>query len=267
MLDLALNNASPASRPRFSWRQIRTLTSANLRTRYRNTVAGMIWVVLNPLMTYLAQCYVFKAVLKIQFPNYMLFLLTGLIPWIFLSQSAVMGTTLLTTHARLLKSFPIHPVGLLISVLADNLINFLVTFFLLLVPVLALSENANPLHFLLFPIPLISLFLFTSGLVWFLATLQIFYYDTRFVLDFALLIAFYMSPIFYPADFVGGQYRWLVAYNPVSYVLAPFQELSRPMLSDDFAWLCVRSYLAAFVIFTLAAFFWRRRRNLAYLHL
>ncbi|MEK7357368.1 MAG: ABC transporter permease, partial [Bdellovibrionota bacterium] len=116
-------------------------------------------------------------------------------------------------------------------------------------------------------IPLVSLFIFTSGLIWFLATLQVFYYDTRFVLDFVLLVAFYMSPIFYPADFVGTEYKWIVDYNPVTYVLAPFQSLSRAELPPDFAWLCVRGYIAAAVMLGIATFFWNRRRNLAYLHL
>ncbi|MES2964651.1 MAG: ABC transporter permease [Bdellovibrionota bacterium] len=260
-------SSTVSTRPRLSWRQIRTLTAANLKARYRNTIAGVIWVVLSPLMIYAAQSFVFKAILKIQFENYLLFLLTGLLPWIFLSQSASMGTSMFTSQGRLLKSFPIHPLGLLVALMADNLINFVITFLLLLVPILVLTTGANPLHFLLLPIPLLSLFTFVLGFVWFLATLQVFYYDTRFVLDFVLLIAYYMTPIFYPAELVGTDLRWVVDYNPMSYLLMPMQALSRPEMPSDWGFLVARSFVTSFVMLGIAAAFWNRRRNSAYFHL
>jgi ABC-type polysaccharide/polyol phosphate export permease len=222
---------------------------------------------LSPLMIYAAQSFVFKAILKIQFENYLLFLLTGLLPWIFLSQSASMGTSMFTTQGRLLKSFPVHPLGLLIALMADNLINFLITFVLLLIPILAVSTNAAPVNFLLLPVPFVSLFVFVLGFVWFLATLQVFYYDTRFVLDFVMLIAYYLTPIFYPAELVGAEMRWVVDYNPMSYLLLPIQALSRPELPAGWGWLIGRSFLTSFVMLGIAAAFWNRRRNSAYFHL
>lgn len=260
-------SATVSTRPRLSWRQIRTLTSANLKARYRNTFAGVVWVVLSPVLIYGAQSFVFKSILKIEFENYLLFLLTGLLPWIFISQSASMGTSMFLTQGRLLKSFPVHPLGLLFALMADNLINFVITFLLLLIPILSVSIGANPTHFLLLPIPLLSIFTFTLGFVWFLATLQVFYYDTRFVLEFLLLISYYLTPIFYPIDLVGPELRWVVDYNPFSYLLMPLQDLSRSELSPNWIWLVLRSFLTSGAMLGIATLFWNRRRNLAYFHL
>ena len=256
-----------SNRPRLSWKQIRTLTGANIRSRYRNTVAGLLWVILSPLLVYSAQSYVFSSVLKIQFANYALFLLCGLLPWIFISQSVAMGTTLFVSQGRLLKSFPIHPLGLLISTIADNLVNFSISFCLVLIPAIGLSHGAHLEYFLWLPVTMLSLFIATVGLVWLLATLQVFYYDTKFVVDFLMLIAFYMTPIFYPADFVGAQAKWVVSFNPLAHLLAPIQCLSQSELPGDFLFLLVKSFATALLILLGASLFWRRKSNLAYFNL
>src|SRR4051812_48169864 len=64
--------------------QAHALTLANLKTRYRNTSLGFLWVLLNPILIYGAQSYAFGRILKLDVSHYNLFLVTGLIPWIFI---------------------------------------------------------------------------------------------------------------------------------------------------------------------------------------
>lgn len=254
----------PAS---ISWIQIKTFTLASIKSRYRNTAAGLLWVVLSPLLMFGAQSFAFKYVLKIDFANYPLFLLTGLMPWIFLMQSTNMGTGLILSQSRLLKSFPIHPLACLMAMIADNMINFLLTFFIILIPLVWLSPDVNGTNFLWMPVPLVSLFIATVGLVWLLSVSQVFFYDTRYIVEFVTSIAFFVTPIFYPRQFVGPQFQWLIDLNPLNFIFAPLQALSRQELPENFFALIWQSYAVSISIFALASFFWWRKRNMLYFRL
>ena len=250
-----------------SWQQIKTLTFASIKSRYRNTFAGLLWVVMSPLLMFGAQSYAFKLVLKLQFENYPLFLLTGLMPWIFFVQSVQMGTTSFVAQGRLLKSFPIHPFVCLSAMIADNLINFMLTFTLILLPFLIYAQNIHLLHFLLLPVAVFSLFIATVGVTLFLATLQVFFRDTRFIMDFVLSIAFYLTPIFYPKQYVSEKWYWLVSYNPFAILIAPIQSLSRDHLESDYFFSLSLSYFTALICFGIAVLYWRRKKNQVYFFL
>src|SRR5690606_4851573 len=96
----------------FDLRRTAILTSASMRTRYRNSILGFAWVILNPLILMSAQAYVFVGVLKIEMDNYVLYLMSGLLPWIFLSQTLEMTATLYVFQGSLLKSLNLHPMTL-----------------------------------------------------------------------------------------------------------------------------------------------------------
>ena len=70
-----------------NWQQIKVLTVANMKARYRKTMIGFFWVVLGPILMYSVQAFVFQKFLKLELHNYYLFLLGGLLPWIFITSS------------------------------------------------------------------------------------------------------------------------------------------------------------------------------------
>jgi ABC-type polysaccharide/polyol phosphate export permease len=247
-------------------RQTKALTIANLKARYRKTFSGIVWVILNPLIMYGVQSLVFKKFLQLDVPNYALFLLSGLLPWIFITQSLEMCTSILVFSAQLLKAFPVSPLVYIAAQLLVNMINFLAAFFLILIPISIIEPTSHP-GLLLLPIQLFILVAGVLGLAWLLATLQVFLRDTRFIVSFGLSISFFLTPIFYPVDMVPPGYRWMVFINPFYRLIAPF----RAALYD----FELKSFLAATGIAALvAAFFllsailvWRKQRNAVYLYL
>lgn len=251
----------------FSWQHVRTLTRANIKSRYRNTFAGLLWVVMSPILMFTAQGFAFRFVLKIHYENYPLFLLSGLLPWIFFNTSVVMCTTSMTAQSRLFKSFPLHPLAVLVATILDNLINFALSFVLILVPLVAFTPKTNLLNFALIPVPLLSLFVATVALAWLLASLQVFFWDTKFIVDFVASIAFYLTPIFYPAEFVDPSYRWFVANNPFALLIDPIQLLSRAQLPEDYLSRLALSYLVSLSLLCAAALFWYRKKNSVYFYL
>ena len=248
-------------------RQILVMTSANLKARYRNTVSGFLWVVMNPILMFGAQAYAFHYILKINVEEFPIFLLSGLIPWLFLIQSADMGTGSFINNGRLLKSFPIHPVVPLAAQIADNLINFFAAFLILFIPV---SLSSHLFHWISLPlliIPLAILLLGTFSIVWLLATTNVFFQDMKFIVSFLGSVTFYLTPIIYPEGFVSENIHWIFNVNPVYHLIMPFRLAVMDPLSAEFWYRCGLGALVAVGFFIWAALYWRKKRNSVYFYL
>lgn len=247
-------------------RQVIALTKSNMMSRYRKTIAGFLWVVLNPIIMYAVQSFVFRKLLKIDVPNYSLFLLCGLLPWIFVTMTIDMVTPILDFSSDLLKSFKMNPIVLVLSQVMDNFFNFIFAFFIVLVPMwFFLGGSLKGLIFL--PLILFSLVVTVSSTCWFLSTLQVFYKDVRFVVSFILSILFFLTPIFYPKEFVPEAYQILVTLNPVYALIEPF----RYCIYDYDLTLLIKSvgksYLVMLSSLFVAWIFWRKKKNEFYLSL
>ncbi len=246
--------------------QVRVLTIANLKSRYRKTVAGFLWVVLNPLLMYGVQSQIFKKFLKLGVPNYYLFLASGLLPWIFIVQTLEMGTPTILHNGHLLKSYPTSPLVYLTSQIADNFINFIAAFLIVLVPVAYMEKVTIP-GLLLLPIPLFFLILGVLGMVWFLATLQVFFRDTNFILRFALSILYFMTPIFYPVSYIPENLRWIAGINPIYILIAPFRICIYSFEIHQFTSALVPAVVVGILSPIFAYLYWQRKKNDIYFNL
>jgi lipopolysaccharide transport system permease protein len=213
-----------------------------------------------------AQSYAFHYILKIDIERYPLFLLTGLLPWAFIQASIDMSTSSLVNNGRFLKSFPVSPAVIVSSQIIDNFINYMASFIIILIPIAIWLEW--PLVNLIYMIPsFFSLFLFVVSFSFFMAALNVFFRDTRFVMTFVMQITFYMTPIFYPADLIPEQFRWLNYINFFYLIIYPFQ-----MLHSTFEWSAYWSALSVSYFISISALlicklFWRLKRNEIYFSL
>jgi ABC-type polysaccharide/polyol phosphate export permease len=248
------------------WTQISDLTLASVKARYRRTFAGFIWVLLNPLLQFGVQSLVFKQFLKLQIPNYYLFLLGGLLPWIFITSTLQMGTPIFVTQSHLLKSFKISPMVIIASQILDNFINFMASVLLILTPVYLFSEQ--PLfNILALPIAIVPLVLTTAALTVTLAIQNVFYRDINFVIGFVLSIVFFLTPVFYPRAYVPDNLRWIVDWNFLVYIIEPFRILFLAPSWAEFLLAVARGLGVSFIMIFIACWTWRRRQVAFYYHL
>ncbi|MBC99190.1 MAG: hypothetical protein CME63_15720 [Halobacteriovoraceae bacterium] len=247
-------------------RQLYSLTFANMKARYRKTVAGFIWVILNPIILYSVQSLVFRKVLRIQLPDYSLFLLGGLLPWIFITNTLEMSIPYLFNAHNLLRGFRINPLLLILSQVLDNFINFLIAFFLILLPVIFLTED-NTSAFYLLPIPILILFLAIAALSSLASLMNVFYRDTKFVLSFGLNIMYFITPIFYPVEYVPKQYQWIINLNPLYYLIEAFRSAVYGFNSQIFWMACLKAFLVTLVIIIISCLYWNRRKNDLYYYI
>jgi ABC-type polysaccharide/polyol phosphate export permease len=203
-------------------RQAVLLTHSFLKARYRRTFAGFVWVTLNPIIRFAAQILVFHLILNIPQEDYALFLVTGLLPWHFMSQSMEMCTHQLIDYARWIRSFPAHPSVYVIAQVLDCLVSQATAFALLFI-VTSLYSPAPRWGLALLPLAAIPLVVFTVACSWLLATLQVFYRDTRFILALVLQVLFFITPIFFSQSMVPDSLKWIVVINPFHHMIEPFR--------------------------------------------
>lgn len=243
----------------YFWPQVRELTLASLKSRYRKTWAGFIWVVINPLLMFGVQSLVFKKFLNLDVTNYYLFLAGGLLPWIFFSQTIQMGTPIFVTQSQVLRSFKINPLVILSSQVLDNFINFVASFTLILLPIY-LDSQKDLSQLMLLPLALVPLLIGTLCLTITLSIINVFFRDTNFITGFAFSILFFITPIFYPTAYIPSHWQWIVDLNPVIYFIEPFRSVIYSTQTEF--WPALLKGLGVSVLFVgVAALVWHRKRN------
>jgi ABC-type polysaccharide/polyol phosphate export permease len=248
------------------FRQLSSLTFANMKARYRKTVAGFLWVILNPIILYAVQSVVFKKVLKIDIPDYTLFLLGGLLPWIFITNTLEMSIPYLYNSHNLLRGFRINPLLLVLSQVIDNFFNFLMAFIIILIPVFLLDPSESTAFYLL-PLPIFILFVSIAALSSFASLINVFYRDTKFVLTFLLNIMYFITPIFYPIHFVPKEYRFIIELNPLYYLVEAFRS-ALYQYDPSFFWLSLAKASGICLIITSFSYlYWRKKKNDLYYYI
>ncbi|MFQ5442503.1 MAG: ABC transporter permease [Thermodesulfobacteriota bacterium] len=204
---------------------ILVLTQKEMKVRYKNNVLGYLWSIINPLAFALVFFIAFKVVMRVRMENYTLFLITGLFPWQWLSNSINSSPKCFISNAPIIKkvNFPRSAV-ILASVLQDTI------HFLLAIPVIILFmfiyHKVPSLKWLYgIPILLVVQFLFAYGISLVLASANLFFRDLERLTGILVFFVFYLTPIIYPAKMVPDDYKFLLNLNPVAPLIMSWRDL------------------------------------------
>jgi ABC-type polysaccharide/polyol phosphate export permease len=198
------------------------LAQKELRVRYKRSILGFLWALLNPALMMLVLTLVFGTIMRFSIDHYAVFLLSMLLPWTFFSQSLAYSVESIVGNGELLKKVKVARLVFPVASVISNIINFLLS----LLPLMLLIVLMRfPLHWTWFylPVPMLGLFLFTLGASFFFATINVFYRDVSHIVQILLSAWFYFSPIIYSLDFVPAKYHWIFRLNPLLYVLNGFR--------------------------------------------
>jgi homopolymeric O-antigen transport system permease protein len=176
----------------------------DLEVRYRGSVLGLFWTLINPLVLMGAYTLVFSILLKAESIEYFpLFVLVGLLPWVFFSASVQTATTTLVGHSYLVKQVRFPRQLLPFSVVGTNLVTFFAMLFVILPFTLALIPETRTTFWVTLPmlLPLIAL---TAGLALVVACANVVFRDVEHLVAALLLPWFFLTPIFYTFDTLPG---------------------------------------------------------------
>lgn len=197
----------------FSWR--------DLKVRYKQTFLGISWVVFQPLITMLIFTTFFGNLVKISSENlpYPLFVLIGLTFWIFFVGGLTHASNSLIENENLIKKVYFPRIILPISAILTNLIDFAITFILLVLAILFFHRQLSLIFFTIVILGCAITSLATLGLGLLLSSFNVKYRDVRYILPFFIQTLLFVSPVIYPISAVSSHFRYLLAINPITGVI------------------------------------------------
>lgn len=176
------------------------LTLKELKARYKNSILGFVWSLLNPLGMMLVFTVVFGLLMpNAQIKNYPIFLLCGLLPWNFFTSGVMSSIHSVVSNGGLVKKVYFPREVLPIASVLSNLINFLLAFVLLFAALIIFQMQFSPWLWLL-PVIMLIQASFILGLAFILSTLHVYYRDTLMIMDVVILAWFFFTPVFYSVE-------------------------------------------------------------------
>ena len=195
-----------------------TLAVTDLKLRYRNSVLGFFWTVLEPLLMLSVFYLVFSYLLKTDIENYPLFLLLGIILWNSFSRGTTMSSNCILSRGNIVLSVNFSKIVLPIS---SSITSFLMLSFefLIFAVFLLVFQFVPSLTTMLLPIVIIPLFLITVGIGMILSVLNVMYRDVGYIWTVILQAGFFLTPVIYMLDILPQELQMVLFFNPLSHIL------------------------------------------------
>jgi lipopolysaccharide transport system permease protein len=203
---------------------LRELVKRDIKLRYKRSILGFLWTLVHPLAQLLVLSFVFRVVVPIRIPHFTSFLFTGLIVWSWFQSSLILSTGAIVENRDLIKR-PGFPTSILpIVTVTSTLVHFLMAF-----PILLLFLKIDHLQFtsalLAIPAIIVLQYLLTLAFAYLVATSHVAFRDTQYLLTVALLLGFYMTPIFYDISRIPERYRALYSMNPMAQLISAYRSI------------------------------------------
>lgn len=228
------------------------LLRKELRVRYKQLALGYLWSLASPLTYALLYYLVFKIIFKVKTENYPLFLIAGLFPWQWLSNSILVGPMTFVGNALLIKKtlFPRHLIPFVV-VLQDG-IHFLISLPIILV-FMAIFRVPLSLDWL-WGLPLMVLvhFLFAYSANLLIASTNLFFRDLERIIQLIMTFLFYLTPVLYAEDMIPLEYKQLIYIHPLAPLMLNWRSLimtgtiNMQYYTSSLAWGIFLMFLAQF---------------------
>lgn len=229
----------------------------DIKVRYKQTVIGAAWAVIQPVCTMIVFSIIFGRFAKIPSDGvaYPVFVYAGLLPWLLFANSVSQASVSLVNQSQLLTKVYFPRVFIPASSIGVGLIDFALSFGVY-VGIMLWYGNTPGVSVLLLPALLLLTVLTALGVGVLLASVTVAYRDFRLVASFLVQLWMYLSPVVYPVTIVPESWRWALALNPMTGVVEAFRSVlvNRPI---DWGMLGVS---AAVTLLILVVGFWNFRR-------
>lgn len=202
---------------------IRELTAREIKRKYAGSSLGIIWSVLNPLLTMVVMSLIFSTMFQRSIENFPIYYLTGQIIWQLFSGATNSCMSSLVDNKSLLIKAKLPKQTFILSRIYTSLVNFGYTF---IAYVLMLVVFRIPLRWtmLLFPVDIFLTLIFSIGIGYMLATAYVFFADIKYLYSVFLTLWMYLSALFYPVSQLSETMQTIIGHNPAYIMIAIARE-------------------------------------------
>lgn len=233
------------------------LTWRDIKIRYKQTLLGASWAVIQPLFAMLLFTLFFGRLARVPSDNipYPVFAYAGLLPWTFFSNAIInAGNSLIGSSSLITKVYFPRVIIPAAAVLA-GLLDFAIAF-LLLIPLLLYYDIEVTWKILLLPLFILQATLLALGAGMWLSALNVKYRDVRYALPFVIQLWLFASPVIYPASMMPDRWRWVLALNPMTGIIESFRA---SLFGHEFPVATILPAVVITIVILLYSFFAFRR--------
>ena len=197
---------------------VRQLVSRDFKTKYKRSVLGVLWSLLNPLLTMSIQYVVFSTLFRSDIENFIVYLLCGIVCFNFFNETTAICLTGIVGNAPLIHKVSVPKYVYPLSRALSSSVNLLFSLIPLLLMLIVTGTPIRP-SILLLPFPLLMLFCVTLGVGLILASMMVFFRDTQFLWSIFSMLLMYLTPVFYPETIIPKVLLPIYKLNPLYHVL------------------------------------------------
>jgi lipopolysaccharide transport system permease protein len=233
----------------FVWRDV--------KVRYKQTVLGMAWGVLQPLLMMAIFTFIFGRFARIPSDDqpYAIFVFAGLLPWLFFSNGLSQGGLSMVNQQRILSKIYLPRLFIPTAAVGVFLVDMAASFGLYAI-LMAWYGIAPSWNLVFLPLLIVLLILHTLGWVYVLSAMAVLYRDFRFVIPFLVQVMMYVSPVIYPASMLSKRLQPILALNPMFGIIEGFRSA---ILGTPWNWpALVIGTVIAVATFLFGLFYFRR---------
>jgi lipopolysaccharide transport system permease protein len=239
------------------------LTWRDVKVRYKQTLLGVAWVVIQPLMTMLITTIFFGKLMRVPSDGlpYSLFVFAGLLPWMFFAKAITQSGNSLVGSANLITKvyFPrlIIPSATVMSGLVDFAVSFVLLVALMIYYGVSLSAGI-----LMFPVLVLLTTILALGAGMWLSALNVKYRDVAAMIPFIVQIGMFVTPIYYPSSLIPEKWQWAIKLNPLTGII---ENIRASLLGRPFDWqaLAISAVIAFLLLISSAYAFKRMEKSFA----
>ena len=198
------------------------LVYRDLAVRYKRSIIGFMWTMLNPIIMTAVYTIVFSTIFRFETKDFIVYFLSAYLVWNFFSQSTTSASKCIMNAGPLIRKVYFPKIALVISVIISALVNFGAALISLLLVVTILGKGLNlAMLFLIIPVCLVAVFALGVALI--LASLTVFFVDVAEFYGVILMPWMFLTPIMYPTDIIPQKYLFLIKMNPMYYPIECFR--------------------------------------------
>lgn len=240
-----------------------SLVRRDLRGRYKASVLGFLWTFINPLCQILVYTFVFSFIMRTGIEQFYVYLVCGMIPWIFFSTAVSGGTMCIKNQSEMVKKIYFPREVLPISFVTSAFINMLFCFSMIVLVVLVSGRGFSPIALLFLPFVMLIEYVMALGLTMIVSGLTIYFRDMEHIVGVIMMAWIYLTPIMYSIEMVPERLRNVYYINPMTPVIQAYQSILYYKEIPEIRTL-LHAGIFAFVILIIGSLLFRKmERNFA----
>ena len=204
---------------------LKTNISKDVRGKYKNSFLGIFWSFLNPLLQITVYALIFPLLMRgSTVENYTVFVCCGLIPWTFFSAAISRSSFTIVENGNIVKKVYFPREVLPISVVTSEAINFIISTVIIIAFVLGYKIGLSK-YLVFYPVVILVQYFLLIGFSFLVSSVTVFFRDLQHFIGIALQLLFYATPIVYAPGQIPDSFKWIIQYNPMTYIINGYRSI------------------------------------------